>query len=521
MKLGKLLKLSIVNDFKILNPAAGMEDIPVEYVRIMEAPGEIFVRSCELAITSGLYVREDSQALHDYIYKLYTLHAAGIVFSLPKNDFSRLNPLLDEFAELGFPILSMDYCHLFGVAVEDITKAIWDEHTQNISSMEAMQHALLSGYLKGKSLYYAADILHQYLKSNILILDSSRHVRAFNQELSHIPESELYTQFSDQTESFKIGSEDHLYGCVLIEKEAFFQNLNTPAARQYLNVPLTLWFDREYTIIAEKMREKEEFVFRLAHDKSASAQELLERAAFLDFPTDCYYCCFAACTYLPRITEGIDSSGSRTAAVMIQECVLFTAQQLSRRAITSLKDSELIIFLETRAHTLPNELAESFLDQLENNIKNTVRRVHFLWGYDTVSYSFQNLHTGYEHAAAALNICQTSPVRPSRICFSRSITQQMLSLLVKNQELTATAAAIIHELRDSDQNKGTNYIETLKAYLQCNYNISETSRSLHMHRQSLLYRLEKIEELSGLSLKDHENLFILEVCIMITENMEP
>ena len=39
----------------------------------------------------------------------------------------------------------------------------------------------------------------------------------------------------------------------------------------------------------------------------------------------------------------------------------------------------------------------------------------------------------------------------------------------------------------------------------------QTARSLHIHRQSLSYRLEKIEQLTGMSLGSHEDLFLLEV----------
>jgi purine catabolism regulator len=41
--------------------------------------------------------------------------------------------------------------------------------------------------------------------------------------------------------------------------------------------------------------------------------------------------------------------------------------------------------------------------------------------------------------------------------------------------------------------------------------MSLTARKLNIHRQSLLYRLEKIEALTEMSLDDHQDLFLLEV----------
>ncbi|MFR4121467.1 MAG: helix-turn-helix domain-containing protein [Clostridium sp.] len=56
---------------------------------------------------------------------------------------------------------------------------------------------------------------------------------------------------------------------------------------------------------------------------------------------------------------------------------------------------------------------------------------------------------------------------------------------------------------------------TLSQYIRCNYNKNETARELNLHRQSLIYRLKKIEELTGLSLNDHDSLYLPESCLRL------
>lgn len=58
-------------------------------------------------------------------------------------------------------------------------------------------------------------------------------------------------------------------------------------------------------------------------------------------------------------------------------------------------------------------------------------------------------------------------------------------------------------------------IGTFIAYNQFHGNVSQTARSLNLHRQSLLYRLRKIESLTGLSLIDPDDLFLLDLSIKI------
>lgn len=52
-------------------------------------------------------------------------------------------------------------------------------------------------------------------------------------------------------------------------------------------------------------------------------------------------------------------------------------------------------------------------------------------------------------------------------------------------------------------------------YNKYNSNVSQTSRALNLHRQSLLHRLRNIEQLTGLSLLDADDLFLLELSVRL------
>ena len=57
-------------------------------------------------------------------------------------------------------------------------------------------------------------------------------------------------------------------------------------------------------------------------------------------------------------------------------------------------------------------------------------------------------------------------------------------------------------LRDVEEVFGAREMAaTAEASLDCDLNVSETSRKLYMHRNTLMYRLEKIERVTGLDLK--------------------
>ena len=67
-----------------------------------------------------------------------------------------------------------------------------------------------------------------------------------------------------------------------------------------------------------------------------------------------------------------------------------------------------------------------------------------------------------------------------------------------------------HRLTYYDANSNIGLLQTLTEFIRTSYNTSQTARNLHVHRQSLLYRLEKIQALTGMSLSEHDDLFVLE-----------
>ena len=57
---------------------------------------------------------------------------------------------------------------------------------------------------------------------------------------------------------------------------------------------------------------------------------------------------------------------------------------------------------------------------------------------------------------------------------------------------------------------------TINRFLQNNLNIAETSRQLHMHRNTLIYRLEQIEKRTGLDLRQFEDAMTFKIATMVT-----
>jgi purine catabolism regulator len=72
-------------------------------------------------------------------------------------------------------------------------------------------------------------------------------------------------------------------------------------------------------------------------------------------------------------------------------------------------------------------------------------------------------------------------------------------------------------LADYDARTGAGLVKTLDAFFRCHGSPTEIAALLHLHRNTVLYRLRRIEEIGGLHLDDPETRLALHLCLKVRE----
>lgn len=65
-----------------------------------------------------------------------------------------------------------------------------------------------------------------------------------------------------------------------------------------------------------------------------------------------------------------------------------------------------------------------------------------------------------------------------------------------------------------DRERDSDLVRTLSVFFECSENVSEAADRLFLHRNSVPYRLARVEELIGLDLKDHRARLTLELGLL-------
>ena len=63
-------------------------------------------------------------------------------------------------------------------------------------------------------------------------------------------------------------------------------------------------------------------------------------------------------------------------------------------------------------------------------------------------------------------------------------------------------------------------LTTVYTFFDNNLNISETARQLYVHRNTLVYRLEKIQKKTGLDVRVFDDALTFKIAMMVADHMK-
>lgn len=93
--------------------------------------------------------------------------------------------------------------------------------------------------------------------------------------------------------------------------------------------------------------------------------------------------------------------------------------------------------------------------------------------------------------------------------------QRLLFQLRDNPELASFYDDLLGKLQAHDERQGTGLVNTLEAFFECHGNHVRTAQRLHLHRNTLLYRLDRARAVLGVELDDAETRLALQVALKI------
>lgn len=165
-----------------------------------------------------------------------------------------------------------------------------------------------------------------------------------------------------------------------------------------------------------------------------------------------------------------------------------------------------IVMLRSSSNAESDDETESMTELI-----NFLREHNALCG---VSRSFSHLteiRGAYHQAMEALSIGIHIGAEGPFLCYSKYYLYHVAKLCSEKEDLLVLCHPKLLMLIDYDKEHNTAFTDSLFAFFSKSRNITQAAAALHLHRNSMIYHLKKIEEITGLSLSDPETLLHLEM----------
>ena len=158
------------------------------------------------------------------------------------------------------------------------------------------------------------------------------------------------------------------------------------------------------------------------------------------------------------------------------------------------------------------KLASSICDSLSADYGT-----HSLVGIGTTVVGVRELARSFKEAQVALEVGKVFDTEKNIVSYDHlGIARLIYQLPTTLCEMFLKEIFEIGSIDSLDQET----LFTIQKFFENNLNVSETSRKLFVHRNTLVYRLEKIKKLTGLDLREFDDAIVFKVALMVKKYLD-
>lgn len=187
---------------------------------------------------------------------------------------------------------------------------------------------------------------------------------------------------------------------------------------------------------------------------------------------------------------------------------MFADQQMD--FVISVNESDIAVVCQVSPDTTGDELT-----QMAKNMEERLKTELFARttiGIGTIAEHLRELADSYKEAQVAIEVGKVFETEKTVINYENlGIGRLIYQLPTTLCEIFLSEVFKKNSIDSLDQET----LFTINMFFENSLNVSETSRKLFVHRNTLVYRLEKIKKLTGLDLREFDDAIIFKVALMV------
>jgi carbohydrate diacid regulator len=214
-----------------------------------------------------------------------------------------------------------------------------------------------------------------------------------------------------------------------------------------------------------------------------------------------------------RVVYIIESDADKELTVVELLRELFPSK--SRDFVTAVDERIVILVKELREEDDVNQfetVARTIYDRLTTEDIPEVRVA-----FGTVVSDLKNVSMSYKEAKMALEVGSIFEDEKVIVNYGRLGIGRLIFQL-PNALCKMFIGEVLHGISVDSFDEET--LTTVNKFFENNLNVSETSRQLYIHRNTLVYRLDKLLKLTGLDLRNFDDAITFRITLMVSKYMK-
>lgn len=516
-------------------------DREILYIDAMEVPDIIpWIKKNELMITTGYAMNRDEGVLLDIIKAMAKAGSSGI--ALKTKFFGEITQKIKDLAnELQVPVIEVPRDMAFINLANPLMKKVVNAQNQKLEFNKAMNEKFLEIQIEGGGFQEICAVLGEMLGCVILVADHRQML------LGCYPEGEgaerwlaknAYedTTIQKQLKEYVEKSKDEIVAASAGEWEiramgiyvknkcngflyavglkGKFDEMSEIALRQ-AGVYLALEFSKKGLVEQTEYYQDNNFFFDLISGNIQTEEDAVKRARGLEWPSFSYILVVGDIDEFEKV---IRNKTEAEVNIFKDEIMQIHKDVLRRHRqcffVGNKSDSFHCLFTK--------DIEKSEILKCMKEIQRQIYKNYGAWitiGVSTEIFSYHDFIMAYKKARTAITIGKKRGKR--EICFIEDLRlEEAFFEMAKMDIFREFVDETLLELKMHDEKYGTPFLETLKTLAEHHGARKETAETLFLHRNTLAYRIRRIEQLTGADLNDPDVLFQVNLVMKILAYME-
>lgn len=513
----------------------------IRHVNVMEVPDILrWVKDGEFLLTTGFSIKDDPDAQRRLVPELAGRNLAGLAIK-PHRYMEEIPDFMRQAAdELNFPLVELPQECSFADVISPLMSELLNRQVKVLQQSEEAHQVLTQVVLAGGGLVGLAQTLAELVGNPVLVenrvagrLDYAP-AAAGDPLLDELLGDGLLGSLGETADcgirqfATRVRGESVVrYSLPIVASGTDYGQISVWECRRPLTGLDQVTLERAGTVAALEIisqrsvsevarRYRNEFLEDLLTDSIAEEEAVLSRGLMMGW--DLTHSFGVLVVEPVGLLEEGRSADAHVQLKLRMVSLIRAAIASARVPIIGEKGRQIVLLVETGGRearelkkylgNLAREVHQALAQSLPDSLKLLVGIGRFYPG-------LKGIALGYREAVRALTIGKSLRGHEPVLDFEDLGVYRLLCFVEPEQELRDFLADTIGPLLIYDREKNSNLVATLETYFECGGNLKRMSERLYTHYNTVVYRLDRIEEISGGDLDDERHRLNLELGLKI------